>query len=93
MGEWVSAIAGAAGWQGRLMTVPEARLPEPLRASFDTSQHLVVSTERIRSELGYQEAVPRDEALRRTIQWERANPPGDVDPGEFDYTLVDDHLP
>ena len=34
----------------------------------------MVDTSRIRRELGYAEQVPFDEALRRTIEWERANP-------------------
>lgn len=37
----------------------------------------------------YQDVVPRDEALHRTIQWERANPPDETDPTEFDYALED----
>ncbi len=33
--------------------------------------------------------MPREEALRRTVEWERANPPGEIDPPEFDYALED----
>jgi len=65
------------------VTIPEARLPEALRAGFDTSQDLVVSTQRIRSELGHQETVPRAEAIRRTIEWERANSPGEIELAEL----------
>ena len=61
--------------------VPEsAPLPATLnlpKANYD--QHLVVDTSRIRQELGYQEPVPRDEALRRTIAWERETRPNDID--------------
>ncbi len=32
---------------------------------------------RIRQELGYREPIPLDQALRRTIAWERAHPPAD----------------
>jgi dTDP-D-glucose 4,6-dehydratase len=49
----------------------------------------VVSSERLRQELGYQEIIPLDEALRRTIAWERANPPVQVDATIFDYELED----
>jgi hypothetical protein len=31
--------------------------------------------ERIRKELGYRELLSREESIRRTINWERANPP------------------
>jgi nucleoside-diphosphate-sugar epimerase len=46
----------------------------------DVRQDLVVHTERIREELGYREEVPFAEALRRTVAWERANPPAGARP-------------
>jgi hypothetical protein len=49
----------------------------------------VVDTTRIREELGYTEPVSRDEALRRTVAWERAHPPEEVDPQAFDYAAED----
>jgi hypothetical protein len=33
--------------------------------------------------------VSLDEALRRTIAWERANPPSSLDPAHFDYAAED----
>ncbi len=60
-----------------------------LTASINTDQHLVADTTRIREELGYGELVSQDEALRRTIAWERAHPPDEVDPGRFDYAAED----
>ena len=44
---------------------------------------------RIRRDLGYTEIVSLDEALRRTIDWERAHPPAHVDPAQFDYAAED----
>ena len=73
--EWVRAIAQAAGWQGEVVVMPEEALPEGMRAGIDTRQDLVVDTSRIRGDLGYAEMTPRDEALRRTVAWERANTP------------------
>ena len=43
-------------------------------------------------ELGYHEIVSRDEALEKTIEWERANPPPDLKIGDFDYAAEDDAL-
>jgi nucleoside-diphosphate-sugar epimerase len=83
--EWVGSIARAAGWVGRIVIVPPGRLPMP----YDTRHHWVVDSSRIRRELGYDEPVPRDEALERTINWERANPLTDIDPAEFDYAAED----
>lgn len=65
--EWVKAIGVAAGWSGKVVIVPEDRVPEHLAPDIDTSQHLVVDTSRICEELGYTEPVSRDEALRRTV--------------------------
>ena len=89
--EWVRAIGRAAGWAGDVVVVPRARLPMPLRwwGDGDTDQDWVADTTRIRTELGYAELLPRDEALRRTVTWQRANPPENVPPEMFDYTAED----
>ena len=63
-------------------------LPETLRSPYASSQDLSLDTARIRHELGYAEVTPREEALRRTITWERANPP-QFDPAQFDYAAED----
>ncbi|MEW6048150.1 MAG: hypothetical protein AB1609_17025 [Bacillota bacterium] len=49
----------------------------------------MVDTTRIRVEIGYSETVSRDEALRRTVDWERAHPPARIDPSAFDYAAED----
>jgi hypothetical protein len=33
--------------------------------------------------------VPSEEALKRTVIWERENPPEEVDPNLFDYETED----
>lgn len=73
--EWVRQIAQAAGWHGNVVVVPKEHAPPHLRPTIDTAQHWVVDTTCIRQELGYTEPVSRQEALRRTVAWERANPP------------------
>lgn len=60
-----------AGWNGRIVAVPAADLPESQRMPYDYSHHLAIDTGRIRAELGYGEAVPREEGIARTIAWER----------------------
>jgi nucleoside-diphosphate-sugar epimerase len=86
--EWAQRVASAMGWGGRFVTLPRERTPAHLVLPGNTDQDWLVSSERIRRELGYREPVPRDEALRRTIAWERANPPP-VDPRQFDYAAED----
>ena len=92
MAEWVEKIGAIAGWQGRVVTVPHGRLPEPLRWDLNAEQDIVVDTARIRRELGYQERVDVEEALRRTVDWERDNPPKEINPREFDYEVEDAFL-
>jgi nucleoside-diphosphate-sugar epimerase len=89
MSEWVEKIGQAAGWQGRVVFVPHGRLPEPLRWGINAEQDIVVDTSCIRRELGYEERIDVEEALRRTVVWERANPPKEIDLKEFDYMAED----
>jgi len=92
MAEWVGKIGQVAGWQGRIVLVPPGRLPEPLRWGIDAQQNIVVDSTRLRKELGYEETVDLDQALRRAVAWERANPPREIDPKEFDYAVEDAFL-
>ena len=89
MAEWVTEIGKAAGWDGDVLAVAKEHLPEHLNQEMNTSQDLVVDTSRIRDELGYTEIVPMDEALKRTIEWERENPPAEIDKKQFDYEAED----
>lgn len=90
--QWVRAIGRAAGWHGEIVTAPRARLPAHLVADHDTSQPLVVSSARIRAELGYRERVPRDEGIARAVAWARAHPPSMLDMPPYDYAAEDDAL-
>lgn len=83
--EWVRQIGQVAGWNGDIVTVPKGYLP----VNGNLEQDLVVDTARIREELGYKEPVPQDEALRRTIDWERLHPPNQISPEMFDYATED----
>jgi nucleoside-diphosphate-sugar epimerase len=55
----------------------------------NSAQQWEADSTRIRNELGYQELVGLEEALLRTIAWERANPPGEFSPHPFDYAAED----
>jgi nucleoside-diphosphate-sugar epimerase len=87
--QWARMVAEAHGWQGQILAVPTEALPESLRPSYDERQEYVVSSDLIRTELGYEERVPLVEGLRRTIEWERANPPPDFEPA---YVAEDEAL-
>jgi nucleoside-diphosphate-sugar epimerase len=86
--EWARLIAGVVGWRGELVVVPDESAPPHLRSPGNLRQHWVVDTTRIRSELGYAEPVAREDSIRRTVDWERANPPS-VELTRFDYAAED----
>ncbi len=88
-GQWVRTLGQAAGWDGRVVTVPDDSLPAHMASPVDYDHHLATDTRRIRAELGYSERVPREEALRRTIEWERANPPAESGSLEAEYAAED----
>jgi len=87
--EWVTSIARCAGWSGEIVTLPKEDLPEHLREDYDFRQNMDADTAKIRNELGYREPVSREEALIRTVEWERAHPPETIDPADFDYEAED----
>jgi nucleoside-diphosphate-sugar epimerase len=87
--EWTRLIASSASWDGEVITLEPQATPAHLRVLFNTDQDLVASTKRIRSELGFKEPVPIGEGIRRTIEWERANPPKQIDSDPFDYAAED----
>ncbi len=88
---WVRAIGRAASWTGEVVVLTRDQLPLALRwwGNADTGQDWIIDTARIRAELDYAESVPRDEALRRAVTWERANLPQDIPPERFDYVAED----
>ena len=88
--EWVQQIARIVGWKGEVIVLPNDQLPAHLQSNkFDLTQQFEVDSSRIRRELGYAEIVDFDEALRRTIDWERKNPPAHLDSDEFNYDAED----
>ena len=50
---------------------------------------MIADSSRLRSELGFVEPVDRDEAIRRTIAWERATPATGPLLHAFDYVAED----
>lgn len=65
--DWAARLAAAMGWSGEII---EGEAPGPMGAALaalDLRYPLATDTHRIRAELGYEEAVAPDEALRLTI--------------------------
>jgi nucleoside-diphosphate-sugar epimerase len=84
--EWTQRVTRARAWTGRILVLPHGVLP-PDGGNYE--HHWVIDTTRIRAELGYMEVVPQEEALRRTVAWQWANPLEKYDPKEFDYAAED----
>jgi nucleoside-diphosphate-sugar epimerase len=87
--ERIKQIGRAAGWNGAIVTLPAERLPQHLRAPYEPRQDLVVDVTKFRADLDFTDAVTIDDGLRRTIAWERANPPETGDPGPAEYAAED----
>ena len=87
--EWTQVIAAAAGYRGKLVVLPDERTPKHLLLPGNTAQHWSADSTRIRQELGYIEKVPHEEAIRRTIAWERTHVPAGPLPYQFDYAAED----
>jgi nucleoside-diphosphate-sugar epimerase len=87
--EWARKIGAASEWTGQLVVLPDEKTPAHLRRPGNAAQHWAASSERIRRELGYSEPVPLDQAIRRTIAWERDNPPSEEFLPKFDYGAED----
>ncbi len=90
--EWAQKIADRMDWQGRFVILPRERTPENLLTPGNFAQHWVTSSERIRRELGYEELVKTDEAIRRTIEWERRISPLETSLSTLDYAAEDSAL-
>lgn len=87
--DWARKIAAATGWQGEFVTLPKERMPAHLVQPGNAAQHWEADSTRIRRELGYGEPVPLEEAIGRTIPWERTNPLGEFNLYKFDYAAED----
>jgi nucleoside-diphosphate-sugar epimerase len=84
--EWIRMIGEVVGWRGKVVNVPDGRIPVP----YHIEQNLDTDSDRIRQVLGYQEVVGPRDALERTIAWERANPAGPtLGMGTMDYDAED----
>jgi nucleoside-diphosphate-sugar epimerase len=76
---------------GKVRRPAQDKTPKHLLQPGNAQQHIVATSERIRSELCYKEPVEIDEAIRRTIAWEQQNPPRAVilHQYQFDYDAED----
>lgn len=87
--DWIRSIGKTAEWEGDVVPIPMELLPDHLKTGSNYEHHLVTDTGRIRKELCYNERISFDEGVLRTIEWERANPPADINPIDAEYAAED----
>jgi nucleoside-diphosphate-sugar epimerase len=87
--EWARKIASEMRWKGEFIVLPVGRTPRHLLQPGNAAQHWTASSVRIRHELGYEEPVAIQDAIRQTILWERENPPDEASLAQFDYAAED----
>jgi hypothetical protein len=68
-------VAKVVGWTGDVVALAQDQTPAHLRLPGNFDQHWSADSTRIRDELGFRELVGVDEAIRRTVAWERSHPP------------------
>lgn len=87
--EWAQKIASQMKWEGKFVVLPVECTPKHLQRPGNTAQHWAATSARIRHELGYQNPVAIEDAIQKTIQWERENPPAEAFLPPFDYAAED----
>jgi nucleoside-diphosphate-sugar epimerase len=89
--EWVLRVGRVMGWRGKIIFLDAEQMPKHLKESQpgDYSQHLTMDTTRIRRELGFEDPVPFEQGLAKTIEWLRACPIDSSETKEFDYSAED----
>jgi nucleoside-diphosphate-sugar epimerase len=87
--EWAQKIASEMRWEGKFTVLPVERTPSHLLKPGNAAQHWTASSTRLRQELGYEEPVRIEDAIRQTIRWELENPPAADFLAQFDYAAED----
>jgi len=90
--DWVRSIGRAADWRGEVVSLSLEKMPAHLAVPYNFQHQMHCDTNRIRQELGYVERISREEGMRQTVEWERAHPPGQIDPASFNYEAEDASL-
>ena len=82
-------IAEAANLPGEVQEIPDAFLPQHLANYITRPQHLLVSSEKIRQELGYREQKSPRENLQETVRWHMAHPPHQTEDKRHEEELAE----
>ncbi|HEY4247100.1 MAG TPA: hypothetical protein VGM64_09605 [Lacunisphaera sp.] len=65
--EWVERIGDCMKWQGSVVETDDPISPPPY--GIDTRQHMIISSQKIRSQLGFRETEHPDSSLATAVEW------------------------
>lgn len=89
--EWITRIAKAVDWKGKIVPLLNENLPSHLRTTFDWSYGFGMDTQKLKTSLNFTEPVSIQDAMEKTIEWESQNPPLTPNPQDtFDYASEDE---
>ena len=90
----IKAIGQQAGWDGQVVSIPAAHMPESWPMQLNAEQHWATDSTRIRQELGFVEKISREDALQHTIAWERTTDQDNLShhPTLLEYAVEDELL-
>lgn len=92
--EWIQIVARTLNYELDLVSMPFS-LAQASRPYVESPHHLVMDISKIKTELGYRDVVPAEEAVQRTVNWYLNNPlqrDGEVEQrlgDPFDYATED----
>jgi nucleoside-diphosphate-sugar epimerase len=75
--EWITRIAKTIGWTGKIVTLPDEKLPPHLQSPLNWKCDIETDTSRFRRETGFEEETSFDHALQKTVEWEAGSAGGD----------------
>lgn len=97
--QWVEMITRTLGYDWEIVCVPAAiaHPAQPLLPLMTTWHHIVMDLSKLKTELGYGDVCPVEEALPRTVRWYVDHPPargGDIERNLHDpfHYAAEDHL-
>ena len=78
--DWQRKIASVMTWPGEFVVLPREPTPTHLLQPGNAAQHMVASSDRIRTELGYKEPVEISEAYGKLLESGRRDGKGGLSP-------------
>jgi nucleoside-diphosphate-sugar epimerase len=72
---WIESIAEVAAWDGNIVILPDDQLPPPLRLPYNFAQDWSIDASHFRKTTGFADPFTLKESVRKTVEWQRANPP------------------